>query len=286
MPSAPPALPGAEPRDPALQAILDGQQALLMGMNELRTNVVTRQNLAELYKLQRDELQTFVAAETEQLHSGLGQVAGEMQKIAQDTVRNSERVEQLEAQVKSLKGEMATRRSKSEGPVRNKFDPASRQISFLGFPEGLSRTLCRREMDNFAEKNFPDYKPIFSEVRFKGEYGKRAPGRNGYLEFSSKDVRDAALKALGKNAILKISGIEVAVKPAKTQEDWLRDDELREIGKLVKEHPSARGKSVETLLRKDRCVKVEGIVIYEQPKRGSKEPGKFADAFADLAVTA
>ena len=50
----PPPLPGSEPRDPAMQPLLDGQQALIKGVNELRSSVVTRESLAELYQLQRD----------------------------------------------------------------------------------------------------------------------------------------------------------------------------------------------------------------------------------------
>ncbi len=152
----------------------------------------------------------------------------------------------------------------------------------MGFPDGLSRDLCRREMDNYVEAKFPSYKPVFTEMYFKGEFGKKAPGRNGYAEFASRDVRDAALKILGKDPVLKVSGTDVNVKPAKTQRDWQRDNDLRDVSDKIKKHPSARGKSVEPRFGSERCVKVDGIVVYEQAKRGSAEPGKFAADFGDI----
>ena len=54
------------------------------------------------------------------------------------------------------------------------------------------------------------------EIPYKGPYGKREATLNGYVEFSCPDVRDAALKALGKDAAITVNGTKVSIKPANT----------------------------------------------------------------------
>ena len=65
---------------------------------------------------------------------------------------------------------------------------------------------------------------------------------NCYIEFSCPDVRDAALKALGKDASITFKGSKVNVKPAKTRIDSHRDAMLNVAATRVKEHAAALGK--------------------------------------------
>ena len=51
------------------KALLDGQAALLQGVNDLRTNVVTRQQLQAFYELQSKEMRTYVQAELAAIHN-------------------------------------------------------------------------------------------------------------------------------------------------------------------------------------------------------------------------
>ena len=79
------------------------------------------------------------------------------------------------------------------------------------------------EMKRASRDFFFDFKQFITEIRYKGPYGKREATLNGYIEFSCPDVRDATLKALGKDASITFKGSKVNVKPAKTRIDSHRD---------------------------------------------------------------
>ena len=61
--------------DPAsvFKALLDGQAALLHGVNDIRANVVTRQQLQAFHELQSTEMRTYVQAELAPIHNLLRQ---------------------------------------------------------------------------------------------------------------------------------------------------------------------------------------------------------------------
>ena len=60
-----PAPPMPQSDDPAsvFKALLDGQAALLQGVNDIRANVVTRQQLQAFHELQSTEMRFYVQAE-------------------------------------------------------------------------------------------------------------------------------------------------------------------------------------------------------------------------------
>ena len=163
-------------------------------------------------------------------------------------------------------------------------DPAFKLISFLGFRTGLARQAMIAEMERAARERFPECKPVVAEIRYKGPYGKRDATLNGYIEFSCPDVRDAALKALGKDASITVKGTRVSIKPAKTRLDAHRDAMLNMAAYRVKGHAAALGKSVEIIKANDRCVKVDGHVAFQQAARKNTDCGKFAAPFADLSL--
>ena len=107
---------------------------------------------------------------------------------------------------------------------------------------------------------------------------------NGYIEFSCPDVRDAALKALEKDASNTFKGSKVNVKPAKTRIDSHRDAMLNIAGTRVKEHAAALGKTVEIVKGNERCVKVNGEIVFQQSSRKSNECSKFSKLFGDLLL--
>ncbi len=76
----------------------------------------------------------------------------------------------------------------------------------------------------------------------------------------------------------------MSIKPAKTKADGRRDYVLREAASRVKGHASARNKSVETKYGNERCVKVDGSVIFQQGSRKGREADKYAAPFSDLEV--
>ena len=140
------------------------------------------------------------------------------------------------------------------------------------------------EMERAALDKFLECKPLVSEIRYKGPYGKREASLNGYVEFSCPDVRDAALKALGKDASITARGTKASIKPAKTRVDAHRDAMFNIAASHVKENAAAHGKTVEIVKGNERCVKVNGVVAFQQASRKSFECGTYAEPFADLSL--
>ena len=123
-----------------------------------------------------------------------------------------------------------------------------------------------------------------SEIRFRGPYGKREATLNGYVEFSCPDVRNAALKALSKDASITVNGTTVSIKQAKARVDAHRDAMLNIAASHVKGHAAALGKTVEIVNGNERCVKVNGVVAFQQASRKSFECGAYAKPCADLSL--
>ncbi len=110
LPEAPP-MPHVETTDPTMKVLLDGQAALLRGVNELRSTVVTRDALAHFYELQSQEMQTYVSAETAPLHDAVGRLGHDTQHlndkliaVQQNQVIEFDRVGRLETQVEAIQG--------------------------------------------------------------------------------------------------------------------------------------------------------------------------------------
>ena len=85
------------------------------------------------------------------------------------TVREGVRIAQLELEIRALKDQLAAKPSKAF-PCS---DPAFKLVSFLGSPARLARRDMIAEMECAARERFPECKPVVTEIRYKGPYGKR-----------------------------------------------------------------------------------------------------------------
>ena len=83
---------------------------------------------------------------------------------------------------------------------------------------------------------------------------------------------------------MKVSGTDVRIKPSKTELDKDRDNMLKKAAEEIKKHPAASGKTVETCLQNERCVKVNGVVAFQQAARKSSEVGAYSAPFTDLVL--
>ena len=202
---------------------------------------------------------------------------------AAKSANDTDRVAKLESEVAQLKARLSSGVPSASKPSSAN-DPAFKQISFLGFPSGYSRQGMISEMERAAREKFPECKPVVCEIRYKGPYGKREATLNGYVEFSCPDVRDAALKALGKDAAITVNGTKVSIKPAKTRVDAHRDAMLTIAAGHVKGHAAANGKTVEIVKGNERCVKVNGVIAFQQAARKSSDGGTYAAPFTDLLL--
>ena len=163
---------------------------------------------------------------------------------AAKSANDADRVAKLESELAQLKARLSSGIPSTSKPSSAN-DPAFKQISFLRFPSGFSRQGMIFTMERAVREKFPECKPLVCEIRYTGPYGKREATLNGYVEFSCPDVRDAALKTLGKDASITVNGTKVSIKPAKTRVDAHRDAMLNIAANHVKGHAASIGKTIE-----------------------------------------
>lgn len=83
------------------------------------------------------------------------------------------------------------------------------------------------------------------------------------MQFGNRNARDAVMASFGgRAASLSVGGHNVKIRHGKTEADGLRDQVLYSAETAIKKHAAALGKTVEKMMGKDRCVKVNGIVAF------------------------
>ena len=281
----PPPLPGLQSADPAIQAILEGQSALLKGVNELRANVVTRDALSQFYELQSEEMKVFVLAETAPLHSGLNRVASEVTALAQDAVQNFDRVGRLEERVEKFEGDDPMRHAQSRP---DKHDVANLQISFKGFTTEThdERTATLKAFMQQRFKDVEDYACI--DHRMSGP-SKSSMSDESFVQFFTKTARD---RALGKikdknwgNDVQSSKGAKLTIGAMKT--DWRRgrDWAMRKSETIIREFLTSKRQNgtVKYETSKDfRKITVNGRDAFVQ--RRDDPRGRFHGEFQDLQL--
>ena len=81
-----------------------------------------------------------------------------------------------------------------------------------------------------------------------------------------------------------MNGTKVSIKPAKTRVDAHRDAMLNIAANHVKGHAASIGQTIEIVKGNERCVKVNGVVAFQQASRKSFEGGTYAEPFTDLLL--
>ena len=175
----------------------------------------------------------------------------------------------------------------------NKHDPGFTKIAFLGFPSSLSREQCIREMRKFAESKIPrdahgdlSYRIIYCDVFYKkGADGKWLPTSTGYMQFGHRNARDAVMTCFGgRQASLSVGGHNVKTRHGKTEADTLRDQALHSAETAIKKHGAALRKTMEKMMGNERCVKVNGVIAFQQGSRQSGDICAFIRLFVDLQM--
>ena len=133
-----PAAPDSHDTASVLQTLLERRAALLQRINELRANVVTREQLQNFQQLQLQEMRAYVQAELAQVHSAVNQISSQIGLIA-------DRIRLFEARDRGA--------AAMHGP--NPPDSALRKIAFTRFPTEAPAGARVAAMERFIEKNFP-----------------------------------------------------------------------------------------------------------------------------------
>ena len=259
----PPPLPGNREMDPTLAAILEG-------VNELRAKAVSQEQLRDLYQLQRAEYQAFVEAETTPLHNAVGHITRDIVELQRGQVMDSDRIGRLETHLESG----------TSGNAPNPHDIAHRRVAFIGFPKESKVPQRIAAMEAFMAKHFADVRHGMIDL-FPDKNGKET--ENGFVEFSDKKLVRRVLSAV-KSGNLKVDDFRgVIVKRANTEIDRNRNWAIKTAERLIREHPSARGKTVEAKKGEGRGVYVDSVQVFSQEPRFSKD-GTFHGAFATLKL--
>ena len=117
-PNPAPQMPQNDDTASVLQALLAGQCSLLQGMNDLRANVVTRQQLQAFHDLQATEMCAYAQAELSPIHNTVRQHSANAGSMV-------ERIARVESRI-DAGGVIAKARPEIH-------DPARRRIAFIGF---------------------------------------------------------------------------------------------------------------------------------------------------------
>ena len=262
MPQIPPMLGGGA-IDPTLKAILDGQQALLNSVNELKSAVVTGEHLSQFHKLQKAEMQTYVAAEKSHLHSTVHSLA--------------EDVTSLRTQVSVL--ERAGPSASSGAAGQNPNDPNLRRVAFVGFPKTSPEPRRIEAMEIFMKAHFANVRYVAD--LFPDKSGE--PTLNGYVEVSDRKIARRITNKV-KESSLKAAGFEsVVIKPALTEIDRHRNWAIKEAERMIRESVKLRNGTVKVERGENRGIYVDGLPAFTQKERFSRG-GVFHGVFTDLQL--
>ena len=158
-------------------------------------------------------------------------------------------------------------------------DPATRRVAIVGFPDRLSAQDRLAEVDRLMQ-NFPSIKFNDHGNFMKGPRNRRTLTPASYVEFSSSDARDDALKVMGTSANLS-TGERLKVKAAITKLNSHRNWALRAAKDVAEKSPLCIGKNID-LDMKNRVLKVGGEVAFQQ--NPNETSGSFTSKFSSLKL--
>ena len=169
----------------------------------------------------------------------------------------------------------------------NKLDPALKRITFIGWPTAISEDERVSEMKKFVESNLPMIQPADYGNRFQGPYSDRKLSNESWIEFGSVDTAKRCIKKidhLGQG--LKINGVTLKIKPARTKLQSKRNYALIKASELIKASPLTAGRDVKIEWKvegsKDRQVTVGSDIGFLQGK--DETAGSFMAPFGELVL--
>ena len=235
-----PPMPAGDDTASVLKALLDGQSALLQGVNDIRANAVTRQQLQAFHDLQATEMRTYVQAELAPVHNTLRQYSADVGSV-------NDRVGRLELH-------------SGTGAARPEpHDPARRRVAFIGF--GAQTAVDERvsAMDNFIKSHFPNIRPSCVNL-FPDKTGQ--PSLHGFVEFGSPQQARMITEGVRSRKLVLDGHAAVKIKPALTDIDKTRNWALSKAREIVQASPLNSEKSV-TVQKGDRSGSVRGVYVND-----------------------
>ena len=272
-PALPPIAPTPAPQqhdgpDAILQALLQGQNALLQGVNEMRANMVTTQTLAKFHELQSREMQTYVQAELVPIHNGFSQVVA--------------RVAALEAQ---------DRGSSSAGPMSSRMnpnDPGLKRLTFRGMDDKANPHDRIDAIERFMREHFPRVKLMVVENHYKSDFRnkKHELSKAAFVEFASPVVREQVYEVVKANEAgshkFVFNGKDVWIARGLTENAVARNGVLKAADRALKEDGRYQANTVK-IVWDSRMVTVEGVGAYKQ---GDRDLGQFIAPFEHMSLPA
>ena len=272
-PALPPIAPTPAPQqhdgpDAILQALLQGQNALLQGVNEMRANMVTTQTLAKFHELQSREMQTYVQAELVPIHNGFSQVVA--------------RVAALEAQ---------DRGSSSAGPMSSRMnpnDPGLKRLTFRGMDDKANPHDRIDAIERFMREHFPRVKLMVVENHYKSDFRnkKHELSKAAFVEFASPVVREQVYEVVKANEAgshkFVFNGKDVLIARGLSENAVARNGVLKAADRALKEDGRYQANTVK-IVWDSRMVTVEGVCAYKQ---GDRDLGQFVAPFEHMSLPA
>jgi hypothetical protein len=162
----------------------------------------------------------------------------------------------------------------------NNFDPALRQIAFMGWPDSVSLQSRTELMEKFVQDHAPGSRIMDSGTFYSGPYSDRKPTKASYVEFSSNDLAKDVLNKI-KGHQFKNGSSTISVKPARTKLNSKRNTSLFKALDLIKETPESANKDAR-IDWPERKIKVADVDAFVQ--KNKELGGTFLSPFVALQL--
>ena len=265
MPEAKPVLAPPMPGqsvDPVTQALLDG-------INDIKSNMITRSTLREFHQLQAEEMRTFVRAEMAPLHGAVGQLSDEMTDL-------KERVTKVEQNGGNPK---APRNARG-------VDDSFRKLAVVGFDPNVGLEERLAAMKTFMSRNFPKVDARYAVIHsgsWKDKGSQRKMSKVGLIDVGCPDLRELLMKSIDSKGLkVQCGGKELKVARAKSQSARGRDDALYQAADLLKKQANISDKDVSIKRGETRGVELKGAFVFTQP--AGIDLGTFCGEFSHLKL--
>ena len=137
-------------------------------------------------------------------------------------------------------------------------------------------------MDAFMAEHFPQMRVKDCSAFFRGPRGSKQMSSAGYVELSSSDVRDLAMKKIDTEKLhLSCGGKDLHNKKARSKVAGQRNAALRQASDLLKTHAESSD-DVIIVWSRESGVTVKGVYAFSQPV--GEALGDFIGQFAHLIL--
>ena len=223
-----------------------------------------------------DAKSTQALTETKALHQRLEVIENEDLHnracvLEQGALVQQDTVSKLEAEVGRLRAKLD---ATGNGYKREKFDPATVRVRFVGFKDNSSDVARIQALEGFMQKHFKDVRFVHMD-----HFSKTA----SFVQFATPKIAKYVLDKVKEKKLTLDGHADVSIKQALSAIDVSRNWCFYKAEELIKADAKANGKTVEKKMGKEREILAGGEVAFAQRERFDPR-GAFEGEFIHLKL--